>query len=210
MRRLNRNRFGHLDITRYPSSQKPSLASILSPIMNPRLTELQRVVIDPNFRGTAVLPWLFYYAFKDIYENQLNVIGSASSKKLQTVLTKYFNIKNVDEEFYYTENMNGPSSVFYIETDDLPRVLKMVKNLINSGKRCWDPEVRTRMYWWISRKFHVFLEFNDAVASLVRKPYQRKQCLKWYKRRALSTQSVTSMCKKSKAEMDSQDASIRK
>ncbi len=136
MRRLNRNRFGHLDITRYPSSQKPSLASILSPIMNPRLTELQRVVIDPNFRGTAVLPWLFYYAFKDIYENQLNVIGSASSKKLQTVLTKYFNIKNVDEEFYYTENMNGPSSVFYIETDDLPRVLKMVKNLINSGKRC--------------------------------------------------------------------------
>eukprot|EP00794_Sanderia_malayensis_P014044 gene14044-15503_t len=138
MRRLNRDKFGHLDISRYPSSRKPSLASVLSPALNPRLTELQRIAIDSNYRGTTVLPWLFYYSFNDIYENNLNVIGSASSKKLGNFLTKYFSgpLCSLDNEFYYTENINGPASVFYVKRDAIPEILKTIVTMMKQGQRC--------------------------------------------------------------------------
>ena len=174
-RRLHRDASGHLDLTRYPSSQKPRLASLVSADINPNLGELQRTVINPEFRGNSILSSLFHYVFKDSYDLGLNLIGSAGSAKLKTILQHHLKLRNVDSEFYYTENLEGPADVFYVAREEIPRVLQIFGNMVRHGNGCW---LVSRVFWK-----RIQLLFLRAVSSTLDGPYLsllHKQVLSWH------------------------------
>ena len=134
MRRVHRDNEGHLDMTRYASCKKPSLKKLLCPITYPRLVELQRCAVQKRYRGTNVLPCLFHHLFVQALQTDSTIVGTSPVGKMKIFLSEILKLTAIDHEFLYTENREGPSTVFQIPTGDLLGAIEILERRIKQSR----------------------------------------------------------------------------
>ena len=134
MRRVHRDRNGQLDLTRYESSKKPAIQRILSPSYTPKLVEVQRCAVSASYRGTNVTPCLFHYIFSKSLQKNYALIGTSPVGKMKTFLASTLKFPIVDDNFLYSENIEGPSTCFFASSSDIVRTLCILEKLIQSPK----------------------------------------------------------------------------
>lgn len=139
MRQVYRNSEGHLDLTRYESSKKPAIRKYLCPSYSPKLIELQRCAVKKQFRGTNVLPCLFHYLFLNAAINDYNVIGTSPVGKMKSFLASTLKLSIIDQNFLYSENIEGPSTCFFASSSCLYEGAKILERVVQSSRYIQPP-----------------------------------------------------------------------
>lgn len=134
MRQVHRDSHGHLDLTRYKSSEKPSIMKLVCPSINPRVVELQRCAVKKTYRGSNVLPCLFHYLFINAALNEFSIIGTSPVGKMKSFLASTLKIPVVDQNFLYSENIEGPSTCFFSSGSNLYHTAEILEQVIKSSR----------------------------------------------------------------------------
>ena len=135
MRRVHRDSNGHLDLTRYESSKKPAIQKLVCPSNNPKLVELQRCAVLKPYRGTNAASCLFHYFFLDAFQRNLSIIGTSPIGKMKNFIASTLKIQVVDENFLYSENMEGSSTCFYQPWNTIFKTVQRLEVIV----RCHQP-----------------------------------------------------------------------
>ncbi|XP_065054732.1 uncharacterized protein LOC135683415 isoform X2 [Rhopilema esculentum] len=117
-RRVHRNAQGHLDLTRYESSKKPQIARAVCPVNNEYVYEIQRCAIAKEYRGTNVIMCVFHYLFLNAAMNNFSIVGTSPVGKMKSFLLSTLRLRAIDHNFLYSENLEGPSTVFHLTVEE--------------------------------------------------------------------------------------------
>ena len=135
MRMVYRNDSGELDMTRYISkTENYHLLPVICHKNNPHLVEIQRCAIEKDFNNKTVFPRLMLFLLERAYSLEMNAIGTTANERLKHLFGNVLQADIIETEFTYSENKDGPASVFYGSVSKLPDIIEKLRSIIDDNQ----------------------------------------------------------------------------